>query len=353
MSELTFCIPVAPYHMPLVDRAMTSVQAQTIPCELLTLRDTDERGAGWTRNRLLEQVKTPFVSFLDADDEIEPEFDETCFKVWSQLRGDHYIYPNWYVDERIIQAPAPSELWVKNPGDSDSVRRLNFHPITTFLTTASVRRIGGFDEILPGGEDSDFYIRLRLARVCAVHVNAPLFHYHKGGKRSLDFITSGQELEYHQRNRERYGGYDMGCCGDVKKDPLVPGNSGQPGDVLAIAQWEGNRRILGLASGRLYPPASFPKPLYVDPADIAKMPTMFHKATHPQELNGVVLQPQYQTQPVQQKASSQNWHAGAERAFGGGSAPSPVVSEAANHYKPLVNERSARDVIAAAKGKLG
>ena len=74
MGDVSIVIPVATYHKDLAARALASVQVQTAPCIPIVIQDTEGRGAGWARNQGLAQVQTPYVVFLDADDEITPTF---------------------------------------------------------------------------------------------------------------------------------------------------------------------------------------------------------------------------------------------------------------------------------------
>lgn len=58
MPNVTVVIPVAGYHSEIAARAIASVEAQTVPCEIVVVPDTSAKGAGWARNRGLESVNT-------------------------------------------------------------------------------------------------------------------------------------------------------------------------------------------------------------------------------------------------------------------------------------------------------
>jgi glycosyltransferase involved in cell wall biosynthesis len=189
MTKLTFVIPVAGYHQDVAHQAVESVKAQTIPCELIVIQDTDGRGAGYARNRGLEQCQTEYICFLDADDTIDPKFAEITLGILDHYmqsgRGDsRYIYTDWLgIQNSIHKAPEPCDAWTNG----------TFHLVTTVLPVDRVRLIGGFDEVMTGIEDTDFYVRLRLSGVCGIHVNAPLVHYREGGQRSISARQSGEE----------------------------------------------------------------------------------------------------------------------------------------------------------------
>lgn len=331
-------MPVGLYHLDVAHRAIESVRAQTYPCELITVYDHNQEGAGVMRNRALAQCETDFIAFLDADDTIDPSFAAVCMKALSDYAAldnpiPRYVYTDWIgIDNVVHQPPPPSRAWVWG--------EQGVHLVTTVLPTNRVRAIGGFDETMTGLEDVDFYIRLRLSGVCGIYVmNSPLVTYREGGQRSITARQSGAELAAFQYMKTRYGAYDiMGCCGDNTPGPVNPTNEPQDGDILAQAVWQGNARVIGRKTGRLYPRTSYPKLMYVNAEDVAAASQHWKRVDSPmQAANGVVLQPQYK--------SEGNWASVAnaiENAFGGGQ-PQPV--QAPVEYKKHVSGRSKADTI--------
>lgn len=357
MPDLTFVIPVSPEHTDIAQRAINSVEAQTIPCQLVVFVDHQRKGAGFARNRGLESVKTPFVSFLDADDKVEPQFAEFTLRIMGLVDSSNYIYTNWLTRDGERVAFAPCDMWRRIEFKEKPLNIPEFeleqergiwfhktwHPVTTLIPTSAAARIGGFDENMTGLEDTDFYQRLALSKICGVHLNAALFHYLEGGQRSINAVRSGQAALIAQYMTNRYKEYPMGCCGDNKPTNTQPGNEPLPGDVLAAAIYAGNRQEWGLISGRLYPRTGNGKLLYMDERDINAAPHMWRKATDTQQAQGVILRPQYQPQS--------NWQSAATAAYGGGQqvavqqqASSPI------EYKPLQNTRTQQDVLSKVKG---
>lgn len=69
---ITVCIPAHParFRSGLLSRALNSVFAQTLqPERVLILNDTGREGVGVIRQRLLDQVSTQWVAWIDSDDE--------------------------------------------------------------------------------------------------------------------------------------------------------------------------------------------------------------------------------------------------------------------------------------------
>lgn len=264
MADVTFIVPAAPYHEALLERAVASIEAQTIPAAVVVIRDTERRGASWARNRGIEQVRTRWLSFLDADDEVLPTFVERTVAAWQPRR---FVYTNWYDGEHVFQAsPCP---WTS---DTRNV-------ITTLLATDEARSVGGFDETLAGLEDTHYYLKLLSAGICGLHVPEPLFRYGKDGQRSKAFYRTDAYFAVVERfNREFGRRPTMACggCGSGNSDyQALPAGERLDADVLAIALWSGNRIERGRSTGRLYPRAGNGAQLWVDPRDVDAAPQLF------------------------------------------------------------------------------
>lgn len=263
---VTFITPLANYHRHLEPRIRAIVAAQTTPCLHITVHDKAARGAGWARNRGLEQVMTDYVCFLDADDSIAPDFVARCL---AARRRYHYVF----TDIRISESTA---LMAQRYGfNDDATRNERWHAVTTLCPTAFWRAIGGFDETLPAMEDTDAYMRLEAAGYCGQRLPEPLFTYGSGGARGASFNTSPDKRRVMDLIYERHGG-KMGCCGDDGITPLGT-NDKQDGDVLVQAAWNGNQVKRGVVTGRLYPRVGYPRELWVAEADADARPDWFRR----------------------------------------------------------------------------
>lgn len=261
----TVCIPVHPKHQNVLSAAIASTHAQTIPVEINVVLDKDLRGAGFARNAAAVNVETPFLTFLDADDTLAPTFIERCLETYTK---GHYVYTGWIGKNKVM----PSAVL-------DPHKSAIFNIVTTLIPTAAFRAVGGFDETLPGHEDTDLHLKLMANGICGTLVPEYLVNYSANGIRGKTFRESFKsEKDYNdflQSVYKRYGDAKiMGCCG-TQGNPVVgdPGSK-QEGDVLAIAMWTGIRNQAGQGGERIYRGGNF-SPIWVSPADIAARPDLF------------------------------------------------------------------------------
>lgn len=266
MTDITFIIPISAYHKELVNRAIASVQAQTVPCTVISIQDPDGRGPSPLRNAGLSQVKTPYVSFLDADDWIEPQFAERCLSV---IRPGHYVVADWWQDTEMKVCP-------EQPWDGTGA----WHVITTLLSTADVRRVGGFDVSLPGADDTDFYWKLTRSGVMPIILHESLFHYGAEGTRAREFVKSAAYEPTMAMIVERYR---------YLPDPYAPPpetvNTEFPGSILVVCVWDGKQARVGQMTGMRYPKSGWGKLMWVHADDAAARPDLFRPANKPKFAN--------------------------------------------------------------------
>lgn len=272
---ITVCIPIAPHHTAQAARAIQSVANQTERCILLTMIDSERRGPGALRNQMLSRVDTPFVVFLDADDWIETTFAAECLAEYNRIGGDRYIFPDFFEDDgTVVQTPCLNgpDMHAVSVPDQRPYCGGTWHPITTLIPTEWARAVNGFDESLPGAEDTDFYLKLCTTFRCGHRLAKPLFHYQSGGGRAIAFRESADHARVMQGMTIKYGG-KMGCCGD--DTPAPPVGQKQPGDVMAIALWSGNRHEHSYVSNRTYERSGNGKTMWIDPRDAERRPDLW------------------------------------------------------------------------------
>lgn len=249
-ARLTVITPCAPEHEHLLAQCRSAVEAQTVPVEHLIMVDHERRGPGAIRNHLLRKVQTEFVTFLDADDWLEPDF--AAVTIASMLPG-RYVYTGWYEGDK-ARTP-PQYAWT---GDS-------WHVVTAVVRTEDALSVGGFDEDMRGMEDTDFWVKIQRSGVCGLRINKALMHYRPGGGRGKAIHETGEVDELRKMLIERHGRTTRLCDGDNR--PLIVGDQ-REGDVLAMPTWQGNRKAFGKVTGRSYGRVSDTKLVWVAEKDV-------------------------------------------------------------------------------------
>lgn len=93
--DVTVVIPTLPERKNLLANALRSVHSQTYtPFTTLVEVAEDEDDASATRNRAILKVRTPWIAFLDDDDELEPEHLKVLID-GAKDSGADVVYP-WF-----------------------------------------------------------------------------------------------------------------------------------------------------------------------------------------------------------------------------------------------------------------
>lgn len=231
---VTIAIPVAGAHAGYLPHALASVRAQTlsdfigqiivvndsgkpIEAEGVKLLETrGQEGAAVARNLALTHTRTPFVTFLDADDLLVNTAVETMLRAYAAFPEASYIYGDGWTDS----GDGKGRLYYDAPvyDRRTLLGARNLHNVTTLLPTAIARAVNGFDELIRGWEDWDFYIRLAIAGYCGVKVPSPfiLYRLHTGQNRAYSGSIADDLV---REVRDRYADFISGkkalmsCCG--------------------------------------------------------------------------------------------------------------------------------------------
>lgn len=277
LPDLTICIPIGPGHEETAERAKESVKAQTVEVIGHAFYDEHGDGAGYARNQLLERVETPYVTFLDADDWIEPTFAEVMLSAaYDALEDSKYVYSAWWEvypanEERI---PLPRKCYCFEDGNW-----WNVHLINAVIPTHWAREIA-FNEDLPGMEDTDFFHRLHEAGYCGKGLDVPLVHYTSDGNRSKAFRQRSDYLTIKEALGTRYHKDVMSCCGEAVPN-TGPYNDKQAGDMLYAVQGNAFMVYVGRSTQRIYKSDGYGQLMWVNPGDAAMDPSRFRIVEQP------------------------------------------------------------------------
>jgi hypothetical protein len=275
MTLVTAVIPVSSKHRAtgVYEDAVLSVQKQTIPTAHILVFDDNGDGAARTRNKGTAQVTTPFVVWLDADDRLKSGFVEQCLSVY---HPGTFVYCDWVVNGLVINTPN-----CLHPFDNGQE-----HVVTTLMSVAAWREVGGFDETLSTLEDEDLYRKLASYGWCGVRCPEPLVEYRRHLGASLVNLDTVDSETQKQRVAEkvalfnnRYGRYaymanDCGCNTPKAGEPSGIIGARQPNDVLVETLYT-PQKVQGSMTGRLYPRAGLGKRVWVHEDDARSRPDLF------------------------------------------------------------------------------
>jgi glycosyltransferase involved in cell wall biosynthesis len=224
-------IPVGPAHRDTLIDAIDSVAAQAERhWELVVVNDSGKpmdlspwpfikyvdtgggRGAGYARNVGTERATAPLITYLDADDVLQPMFLADCLDAY----GTH---GRWvYTDLYLLHEDGQIETYEVDDWSIPKLWRSGLAAVTCLYEKRMWAAVGGFDEDLAGREDWDFHLRLARAGFCGVHLPIPGFTYrHATGLRRRE----GQFKEEIRILQERYSQEElaMACksCGGSRR----------------------------------------------------------------------------------------------------------------------------------------
>lgn len=180
LLDITVVIPTIPGRAHLLRRALDSAAAQTLsPAAIVVEMDETGTGAAATRNRALAHVDTPWVAFLDDDDELDPEHLMTLARAQIDSGAD-LLWP-WF---RVVGGTDP---FPGNRGRQWDPANPHQFPINVLLRRELLDGLGGFEAIPDGildplgmraGEDWHLWLALSELGARFHHVDAETWTWH-------------------------------------------------------------------------------------------------------------------------------------------------------------------------------
>lgn len=177
---------VVPFHTHreqngYLQRALASIQAQTLPnVQVIAIRDEERQGAPATRHAGLMLVDTPWVAFLDSDDEMDPSHLAALYSTAYQCDAD-YVY-SWF---RVRGGADPFPQFFGQPWDNNQPHQTT---VTTLVKTELAQSVGFLypddGETFPDGNRAgeDWHFTLGCMEKGAVIVHRPeitwTWHHH-------------------------------------------------------------------------------------------------------------------------------------------------------------------------------
>ena len=231
--QISIIIPVGPNHTEHVKRALDSVRAQTFdqwecivvnnsgsplqtyPWVKLINAPEEVHRASVVRNLGVSHSQAPLITFLDADDYLDPTFLEETIRKYRQT--GKYVYSDWVS----LKTDGSRELGKASEYSIAAVFNSHvLHTINIVIPRTWFNVIGGFDESFDTWEDIELFMRLAKRGYCGVRVPQPLIYYDYSSGSLREFGMT-KELELKAKLVSLYGefmgeGAKMCSCTEVR-----------------------------------------------------------------------------------------------------------------------------------------
>lgn len=178
-------------------RALKSVCAQTLqPEAILVVNDKDKHGAGWTRRKILEQVNTTKMAWLDSDDYWKNTHLGDLDEVMEET-GAKYVYS--YFDARY-------DPFSKNDPNGHFGRVFDpcnpHHTTITALVDVALAKEVGYEDTVEEGpySEEDWKFIVRFSELCCergykmIHLPKKTWVWDQGGQNTSGRSDQGDAV---------------------------------------------------------------------------------------------------------------------------------------------------------------
>lgn len=186
MLDITVAIPTIPQRRSQLRKAITSVGIQNYPAAAISIAvDLNGEGSAATRNRALEAVQTPWVAFLDDDDQFLAHHLEILAHAAEETGADvvyglpRVIGPNGQPLARRMIFGGPEKF------DPDLLRQQSYITVSSLVRTDYAKQAGFVFKDAGNGESYDdhgFYLNLLDAGAQFHHVHQETFIWNHHGQ---------------------------------------------------------------------------------------------------------------------------------------------------------------------------
>ncbi|WP_233862426.1 glycosyltransferase family 2 protein [Paraburkholderia adhaesiva] len=172
---------------------------------LRLIRETENRGAAWCRNKGIEEATGDIVAFLDADDRWLPDKLERCVTAFGPKPDEHearVLFSNVLLNDGTRRI-----LGNRSPYDGQSM--LDFILLEGgYIQTSSIMMwrhqypMISFDESLRRHQDWDFAIKAEMAGCEFVYLHDALVEYYltSGGSRISMVLNCEPSLDFFEKH---------------------------------------------------------------------------------------------------------------------------------------------------------
>ncbi len=164
-------------------RAVASVTQQELPARAISVAiDTTGEGAAATRQRALDAVTTPWVAFLDSDDEFMPDHLLRLSR-WGRKMNADYIYSHY----QVVGGIDPRPWSLGRPFNPDAPHQTTMIVLvrTELAKAVGIMRegmdAGALAAKLEAGEDWEFTKGCAAAGAVIVHLPRMTWIWHHHG----------------------------------------------------------------------------------------------------------------------------------------------------------------------------
>jgi hypothetical protein len=171
----------------MLERAVTSVVAQTTACELLIEPDPGRTGSAATRNRALARTWTDWLLCLDDDDALMPNAVQVLLEAQAETGADVVSGAAWIPQRPGHREPVatPPPGWI---APETVTARSSLH-VSSLVRTSLARQAGGFAFRQDPGtgmilDDYGFYCALAEAGATFFRVPETVLVWNVHGKNS-------------------------------------------------------------------------------------------------------------------------------------------------------------------------
>jgi len=180
---------IADWELIVVDDGSTDQSleiARKFESEKVQVLSQINSGASVARNRGLEQAKGEFIKFLDADDLLDKDCLEKQISIQNELSENQIVFGDYsFIDEQgnlLHQHQFDQLTLLKNDPEYFFLTHWEILITCPLHRKIHLQKIGGFDEKLPYGQESDLHFRLANAGVEFVYSPHKVFCYRSHGE---------------------------------------------------------------------------------------------------------------------------------------------------------------------------